>query len=180
MQRDLAHVMAFDNGNRPLGAGDELRSDLSSPDALTPAQYYPAPAANPYQRLLIAILEDAIRCYQSNFAVRNGPRRILFRETEEWVFDSDGAAFLSCSRVCESLGVNSVQLRRFLREWHLRMKAGNEARVQCGAVPFSPIPTIRYLTFLAHDGHPPSRRRCGDAQQSRATLSPKRPARMRI
>jgi hypothetical protein len=84
MQRNLARVMAsFDNGNLPWGAADELHGGLSLPDALTPAQYYPAPAASPYQRLLRAILEDAIRCYQSNFAVRNGPRRILFRETEE-------------------------------------------------------------------------------------------------
>jgi len=117
MRSDLARVMAsFDNSDR-----------LWAPDTLTPAQYNPAPATGPYQRLLLAILEDAIRCYQSNFAVRNGSRRILFRETEEWLFDSDGTAFLSCPMVCESLGVNSVQLRRYLREWQLRMKAGHDA-----------------------------------------------------
>ena len=128
MQRDVARVMAsFDTGNRPWGAADELHADLASPAALTPAQYYPAPAASPYQRLLLAILEDAIRCYQSNFAVRNGPRRILFRETEEWLFDSDGTAFLSCPMVCESLGINLARLRRFLREWLLRKEAGHEA-----------------------------------------------------
>jgi len=106
--------------------GDFRHADLSPPGCLTPAQYYPSPAASPYQRLLLAILEDAIRCFQRNIAVRKGPRRALFRETEEWLFDSDGTAFLSYPMVCESLGINSVQLRRYLREWQLRMKAGHE------------------------------------------------------
>jgi hypothetical protein len=127
MRRDLAGVItSLDKGNPPWGPDDGLRADLASPDALTPAQYYPAPAASPYHHLLLAILEDAIRCFQRNFAVRKGPRRVLFQETEEWLFDSDGTAFLSCLMVCESLGINSVQLRRYLREWQLRMKAGHE------------------------------------------------------
>jgi hypothetical protein len=127
MRRDLAGVMAsFDKGHPPWGSDDELRADLSLPGHLTPAQYYPAPAASPCQRLLLAILEDAIHCFQRNFAVRTGPRAVLFRETKEWLFDPDGTAFLSCSMVCESLGINSVQLRRYLREWQPRMKTGHE------------------------------------------------------
>jgi hypothetical protein len=119
-------VMAsFEKGNPPWGADDELRADLSPPGPLLPVQYYSAPAASPYQRLLIAILEDAICCFQRNFAVRKGPRRILFQETQEWLFDSVGSAFLSCPMVCESLGINSVRLRRYLRQWQLRMKAGH-------------------------------------------------------
>jgi hypothetical protein len=127
MWRDLAGVMtSFDRGNAPWGSGHELRANLSPPGHLTPAQYYPAPAASPYQRLLLAILEDAIRCFQRNFAVRTGPCAVLFRETKEWLFDPDGTAFLSCPMVCESLGINSVELRRYLREWQLRMKTGHE------------------------------------------------------
>jgi hypothetical protein len=121
MPTDLAWVItSFDKGNLQGGPDDELRADLSSPGALTPAQYYPAPPASPYHHLLLAILEDAIHCFQRNFAVRNGPRRVLFRETEEWLFDSEGTAFLSCPMVCETLGINSAQLRRYLREWHLK------------------------------------------------------------
>jgi hypothetical protein len=121
MPTDLAWVTtSFDKGNLQGGLDDELRADLSSPGALTPAQYYPAPATSPYQHLLLAVLEDAIRCFQRNFAVRNGPRRVLFGEAKEWLFDSDGTAFLSCPMVCEALGINAAQLRRYLREWHLK------------------------------------------------------------
>jgi hypothetical protein len=141
MRRDLGGVRAsLDKAIPPWGPDDGLRADLASPGALTPAQYYPPPPASPYHHLLLAILEDAIRCFQRNFAVKNGPRRALFRETEEWLFDSDGTAFLSCPMVCETLGINSVQLRRYLREWHLRMKAGpQEPRlVRCRSVPADP------------------------------------------
>jgi hypothetical protein len=140
MRRDLAEVITSFKGNTRGGPDDELRADLSSPGALTPAQYYPPPPASPYHHLLLAILEDAIRCFQRNFAVKNGPRRVLFRETEGWLFDSDGTAFLSCPMVCETLGINSVQLRRYLREWHLRMTAGHQEPrlVRCRSVPADP------------------------------------------
>ena len=140
MRRDLAGVItSLDKGNPPWGPDNEPGADLSSLGALTPA-HYSAPAASPYHHLLFAILEDAIHCFQRNFAVKDGPRRVLFRETEEWLFDSDGTAFVSCPMVCETLGINSVQLRRYLREWHLRMKAGHQAPrfVLCGSVPVDP------------------------------------------
>jgi hypothetical protein len=144
MRRDLGGMMAsFDKANPPWGPDDGLRADLASPGGLTPAQYYPPPPASPYHHLLLAILEDAIRCFQRNFAVRNGPRRALFRETEEWLFDSDGTAFLSCPMVCETLGINSAHLRRYLREWHLRMKAGHRAP---RLVPCRPIPADPHIT----------------------------------
>jgi hypothetical protein len=144
MRRDLAVITSFDKSNPPWRSDDELRADLSSPGALTPAQYYPAPATSPYQHLLLAILEDAIRCFRRNFAVRNGPRRALFRETEEWLFDSDGTAFLSCPMVCESLGINSVQLRQYLRKWRLRMKAGHQPPrlIRRRSVPGDPYITL--------------------------------------
>jgi hypothetical protein len=150
MRREVARVItSYDKGNPPWGSDDELRADLSSPAALTPAQYYPAPAASPYHHLLLAIVEDAIRCFQRNFAVRNGPGRGLFQETEEWLFDSDGTAFLSCPTICENLGINPVQLRRYLREWRLRMKGHQAPRlVRRRSVPDDPY---NLTGCLSHD-----------------------------
>jgi hypothetical protein len=123
MSKELAGAIAsFDRGNRSFGR-DRDSDTVLSPDVLTPAQYYSAPVASPYHRLLLAILEDAIRCFQRNFAVRDGSRRILFRETEEWLFDSRGTAFMSCPMVCESLGIDPAQLRRYLHRWRLRKRA---------------------------------------------------------
>jgi hypothetical protein len=125
--KDSAGAIVSFDGRNPLRGHDQGGYALFSRDILTSKQYYTAPVASPYHRLLLAILEDAIRCFRRNLATRNGPRRILFRETEEWLFDSDDIAFLSCPMVCESLGINPVQLRRYLLKWRVREKAGNNA-----------------------------------------------------
>lgn len=95
-----------------------------SPDVLTPAQYYRTAAADPCHHLLAAVLEDAICCFQKNFEAKSARRHIMFQEAEEWLFETDGARFMSCSMVCENLGIDVVQLRRYLREWQRRVKTG--------------------------------------------------------
>jgi hypothetical protein len=140
MLKDLAGaIVSFDSCN-PSWGRDQDGDALFSADVLTSAQYYAAPTASPHHRLLLAILEDAIRCFQRNFAVRNGPRRILFRETEEWLFDAGGTAFLSCPMVCESLGINPVELRRSLHRWHPREKAGQDAQCLARREPVTAAP----------------------------------------
>jgi hypothetical protein len=101
---------------------DEDPSSLLLPDSLLPFQYYSTAKASPYYRLLLAIIEDAICCFQRNFDARTGRRRILFQEAKEWLFDSDATTFMSCPIVCESLGIEPVLLRRRLREWHIRVR----------------------------------------------------------
>ena len=127
MLKDSAGAIVSFDGRNPSWGRDQDGYALYSPYVLTSRQYYTGRVASPYHRLLLAILEDAIRCFRRNFANRNGPRRILFWETEEWLFDSDGIAFLSCPMVCESLGINPAQLRRYLLNWRPRKEAGNNA-----------------------------------------------------
>jgi hypothetical protein len=103
-------------------------SRLVSPDLLTPAQYYPGLPASPYHRLLLAVLEDAIRCFQRNLLATRGRRRILFRETKEWLFDTYSTAFMSFSVVCESLGIEPSLLRRQLRAWQAEASRGLRVR----------------------------------------------------
>jgi hypothetical protein len=98
-----------------------------SGDVLMPAQFYSAVSATPSQRLLVAILEDAICCFQKNCGARNTKRQILFREAETWLFDRHSNGFLSSQAVCESLEIDLVQLRRYLRKWKLNKRASSAA-----------------------------------------------------
>jgi hypothetical protein len=106
-------------------------------DLLMPAQFYPAPRVTPCQRLLAAILEDAIRCFQKNCGARSMRGDIIFQEAEEWLFDGRGTGFMSCLTVCESLGINPIQLRRCLRKWKLNTEAGRSVR-PVGRIRFTP------------------------------------------
>ena len=118
-------MVPFDK-SKSLFAQNEDRA--LSPELLMPAQYYAPRPTSPYHNLLLATLGDAIRCFQHNLDAKTARRRNLFRETEHWLFEADSTAFMSCTTVCESLGIDSVALRRSLREWQRAMNAGSARR----------------------------------------------------
>jgi len=55
-----------------------------------PAQFYGArrgsAAVEPVKRLMMAVLVDAIRCYQRNFATVTLRKRREFMEVQDWLF----------------------------------------------------------------------------------------------
>ena len=97
---------------------------MLSGDVLMPVQFYPDTSATPCQRLLAAILEDAIRCFQKNCGAKGIRRRIIFHEAKLWLFERRDSGFTSCLSVCETLGIDVIQLRRYLRKWKLNQNAG--------------------------------------------------------
>jgi hypothetical protein len=75
----------------------------------------------PEERLLFAILEDAVSCYQLYLFARKEEERLLFVEAAQWIFD-DGVEFISFNSICEALRIDPTYLRRGLcawREWQL-------------------------------------------------------------
>jgi hypothetical protein len=109
---------------------------------LLPVQFYPPASATPYQRLLAAILEDAIRCFQKNCGARSIRRHIIFQEAEAWLFDRRGTGFMSCLTLCESLGFDPIQLRQYLRKWKMNKQAGLAAPLMGRVRLASPKPKI--------------------------------------
>jgi len=59
--------------------------------------------------LMLAVLEDAIACFESANAK-------LFQEAEEWIHSNDEGVF-SFNNVCETLGLHPGQLRKGLERW---------------------------------------------------------------
>lgn len=139
MGRDSIEAIASNNSGGFSCTFDE--EPVFSADALTPAQFYRGVASSPCQRLLAAVLEEAIRCFLKNFGAATTSRQVIFHEAEEWLFDTDAAGFMSCPMVCESLGIDAAQLRQYLREWQRRVKSGQDApRLRRrSSVPADPI-----------------------------------------
>jgi hypothetical protein len=73
----------------------------------------------PEERLLLAILADAISCYQSYLLSEKPHERVLFEEAEQWISD-DGAEFTSFRTVCETLKIDPAYVRRGLLSWKER------------------------------------------------------------
>ena len=94
---------------------------LFAPSILTPEQYYDErrddSALRPIKRLMLAILEDALRCMHKHAGAKNGGRRRMYREAEQWLCGESGNAIFSFTVVCETLGIEPEYLRSGLRHW---------------------------------------------------------------
>ena len=66
---------------------------------------------------MLAILDDAINCYQDNLFSQRGKNKRLFDEAEEWIVTAGGEWIFSFDHVCESLGFNPEYVRRGLLQW---------------------------------------------------------------
>ena len=99
------------------------------PDALTPGQYYDGIRADdacvrPIKRLMLAVLEDAMRCYQTYANSRSRVQRRLFVEAEGWLMDRRGDGAFAFETVCETLGIDPRYLREGLRRWRVQQLDG--------------------------------------------------------
>ena len=66
--------------------------------------------------LMLALLEDAIACFQGRFFKPSRTNEKLFVEAEEWIGSSDDGIF-SFNNVCETLGLHPGRLRKGLEQW---------------------------------------------------------------
>ena len=100
---------------------------LFEPDALLPAQFYAAfrggSGVRGEKRLMLAVLEDALDCFQKYAVTHDGHGQALFEEANTWIASSDRGWFFSYENICETLEINPEYLRRGLDSWR-REQAG--------------------------------------------------------
>jgi len=96
-------------------------ASLFEPDTLLPAQYFGnlrrKTLLEPEKRLMLAILEDAINCYQDNLLAKRGREGRLFTEAEEWILEKGSDWIFSFKNICETLGFNPEYVRQGLLQW---------------------------------------------------------------
>ncbi len=100
---------------------EERVTSLFQPDTLLPDQYLDTfrrkMHLEPEKKLLLAILEDAVACYQKYLFAHDSKGKALFHEAEEWVEHPSAEGVFSFDSVCESLGLNPDYVRRGISEW---------------------------------------------------------------
>ena len=71
----------------------------------------------PEKKLMLAVLEDAINCFQDNLMARSVSGKKLFEEAEAWILEQDGQWLFSFESICNVLNINPGYVRRGLLQW---------------------------------------------------------------
>src|SRR5947209_8064256 len=107
-----------------------LRTDvLSETDIILPSQYFDLVGSiglSGEQRLMLAVLVDAINVLQTWKGIGSAHKRRNFAEAAQWVNTLGTGYPFSFDSVCDALEIDSELLRSRLRLWTLR--PANSAR----------------------------------------------------
>ena len=129
--------MSYDTGLNM----EERVTSLFQPDTLLPDQYLDTFRRKlhlePEKKLMLAILEDAVACYQKYLFARDSKGKALFHDAEEWVEETGTGSVFAFDSVCETLGLNPDYLRRGVAEWK---KAAAARRTQAKVYPLASRP----------------------------------------
>ncbi len=110
-------IMTYETG---LSVEEKVAS-LFQPDTLLPAQYFETyrrkAHLEPEKRLILAVLEDAVACFQKYLFARDGKGKATFREAEEWILEENSEWLFSFENICEVLGINPQYVRQGLIRW---------------------------------------------------------------
>ena len=103
------------------------QAGVFQPDVILPAQFFDVRGRqlSAEQRLMAAVLEDAVQCFQKHLFARTGQQRRLFREAAAWLLDDTSTGPFSFRDVCDALGLDPGYIHRGLERWR---------RQQCGAL----------------------------------------------
>jgi hypothetical protein len=131
-------------------------ASLFQPDSLLPAQYFAAlrqkAQACGERRLMIAILEDAVECFQKHLWATDSRSRHLRNEAEKWFLSDDASWPFSFVNICEALDIHPLFLRRGLLRWKAQQLARSQAQLsQERAKPVctpSSVPRSAHLSHL--------------------------------
>jgi hypothetical protein len=93
------------------------------PDILTSHQYFQLfrqkSHFDPEEKLMFAVLADAIECFQKYFGANAPRRRKLFTEAEAWISRRDSLWPYSFENICEALNIDQNYLRLGLTQWRV-------------------------------------------------------------
>jgi hypothetical protein len=125
-RRVMADIVSMVSDREPT------ESFFSELRAILPAQFYGARRGTseiePLRRLMIAMLVDAVRYFETKFDAHQPARRQEFAEVRSWIFsDADDGVF-SFKAVCDALGVDPGVTRKGLTRWEEKRFAGQKRR----------------------------------------------------
>jgi hypothetical protein len=112
---------------------DQLVDEFAEAEAVLPLQFYGArrraAGFEPLRRLMVAMLVDAVRCFQTGFKTRQPARHREYAEVRSWIFSDEDNGVFSFRAVCDVLEIDPEALRLGLVEWERKRLSGQKSRV---------------------------------------------------
>src|SRR5258707_4159732 len=114
-----------------MSEGFQLSSDLAVErfvglNQILPSQYYDVSGGHRLtgeQRLMLALLADAINVYQQGVMSRSTRKRMLYVDAERWIMAGPAAPQAFSFEVgCDALEINPAVLRRRMVMWQHTMR----------------------------------------------------------
>jgi hypothetical protein len=110
--------------------GDYAASRFEA-EPILPCQFFEGrtkrKALEPEEWLMLAVLTDAVRCYQVGCDAQRRSRIQAFREAEQWLFSTTGYGPFSFENVCYTLDITPEDLRKILRKWRIGKVGGGRS-----------------------------------------------------
>jgi hypothetical protein len=90
------------------------------------------------ERLMLAVLQDAVECFQEHVLARYLWERKLFQEAEDWILAKNTNWLFSFENICETLQLSPDYIRRGLQVWkEAKRKSHSVARARHRNSPVS-------------------------------------------
>jgi hypothetical protein len=81
------------------------------------------------ERLMLAVLQDAVECFQENVLGQYPWETQLFEEAENWILAKNTDWLFSFENICETLQLNADYIRRGLMAWKQAKRKSHSAKV---------------------------------------------------
>lgn len=120
-------------------ANEERTGTLFEIDVLAPHEFAGSTRAGqgPEERLMLAVLSEALSCIQKYHRASDKQGRKIFAEAEDWILDDSEQWLFSFTNICATLGISPGYLRRRLALWKLEAprRRQNESARQVRTAP---------------------------------------------
>lgn len=112
---------------------NHLDNEFSQAEAVLPIQFYGGRRGTrrtePLRRLMVAMLFDAVRCFQTKLESRQPARQQEFAEVQSWLFSDKENGPFSFKAVCDGLEIDPQAIRKELTHWQQQRLSGEKPRM---------------------------------------------------
>ncbi|MGH7927649.1 MAG: hypothetical protein ACREQV_07630 [Candidatus Binatia bacterium] len=121
---------AFHYRSAPASRTGENSMTVMQTDVVAAPQYADdrrGRSLEPEKSLMLAILEDALRCFQDNHLARCGNAKRIFHDAQQWLFGAYDDWVFSFENICAILGFDPQYIQRGLLAWEQKQLSRERA-----------------------------------------------------